>query len=504
MNQAELFYRLALSILICLGYVSSAGATNHVWTAPATVKILKTDESQKAPGPVKLSAGRREIAAFQIAVRSDHDLHHLKLSGNVNGARLTIWREHYLQTTKEGERPDPLTPVSEMDLPANTTQPFFVEVEVPSDAKPGPHTGKIEIHDSNEVSFVSVELNVHDFELPVTPSLRTAFGNQPQFVPFEKVPKNGPEFEAMNRKYYEILLEHGISGYEIPGGVTGPDAEKFLSDRRMTSYTIPFPAKDEDLKAVIDKLRKGGWFNKGYFYLVDEPAKEDAFEQLVKYTERLKRVVGPDYKLVTPYAGNPQFKTDKDVYDLLDGKTTLWCYLTSMYAYRPDKLDAVRKKGIEIWNYVAWVPHTPYCNFLIGMSAMQHRMLFWQEWKYRTTGLLYWSTDWWANNSGGTTDPWKDMATVKWASKDVIGDGSLLYPGKPVGHDGPLPSLRLKLIRQGLQDYEYIKLASERAGNDAVDAIVNEQVKSWTEYQQDPMKLEAAKEKLAELIEAKK
>jgi hypothetical protein len=34
--------------------------------------------------------------------------------------------------------------------------------------------------------------------------------------------------------------------------------------------------------------------------------------------------------------------------------------------------------------------------------------------------------------------------------------------------------------------------------------MVNEQVKSWTEYQQDPMKLEAAKEKLAEVIEAKK
>ena len=62
----------------------------------------------------------------------------------------------------------------------------------------------------------------------------------------------------------------------------------------------------------------------------------------------------------------------------------------------------------------------------------------------------------------------------------------------PAGHDGPLPSLRLKLIRQGLQDYDYIKLASEKAGVEKVDAIVNEQVKSWTEYQQDPLKVETA------------
>ncbi len=498
--------RLLAGLSVFAGLVSSARGGIQVWTVPSTLKILRTEKPPGGPSAVaKLSAARREVGAFQIAVRSDRALHDLKLSGSVAGAKLAIWREHYLATTaQEGERPDPLTPAAAMDLAANTTQPFFVEIELPANATPGAHRGSIEIRDADDISEVTIELKVHDFELPVTPGLRTAFGNQPQFAPFEKIPNSGPEFEEMKRRYYEILLEHGVSGFEIPGGITGPEAEKFLNDPRMTSFTIPFPDKDEGLKAVVEKLRKGGWFAKGYFYLVDEPAKEEAFAQLVKYTERLKRVVGPDYKLVTPYAGNPQFKTDQDIYDLLEGKTTLWCYLTSMHAYHPEKLDAIRSKGIEIWNYVAWVPHTPWCNFLIGMSAMQHRVLFWQEWKYRTTGLLYWSTDWWANNEGGTIDPWKDMATVKWASKDVFGDGSLLYPGKSVGHDGPLPSLRLKMIRQGLQDYDYIKLASQRAGNAAVDGIVNEQVKSWTEYQQDPLKLETAKEKLATLIAAGK
>src|SRR5215472_7630206 len=185
--------RLCTGLVICSGFALSAGAATRVWVAPATLKILKTDEPQNAPGLAKLSAGRREVAAFQIAVRSDHDLHDLKQSGNLKGARLTIWREHYLQTTREGERPDPLTPIAELSLPANTTQPFFLEVEVPADARPGAHTGNIEIHDSKEDSFVPVELNVHDFDLPITPGLRTAFGNQPQFVPFETVPKDGPE-----------------------------------------------------------------------------------------------------------------------------------------------------------------------------------------------------------------------------------------------------------------------------------------------------------------------
>jgi hypothetical protein len=496
--------RLLIAVIVSALASSVARAEAHVWAMPSTVKILKTDGPPKDAAAVKLSAARREFAAFQIAVRSDHDLRELQIMGGMKGTKVSIWREHFIKTTKEGERPDGLTPAKEMDLPANTTQPFFVEIEVPQNAKAGLRTGNIEIHTSNDAWFIPFELTVRDFELPATPSLRTAFGNQPQFAPFEKVPKQGPQFEAMKKKYYDILLEHRLSPFDIPENLMSKEAEPYLNDPRMTSYTIPFPEKDEDLKALTDRLRKGDWFKKGYFYLVDEPAKEDAFKRLTTYSERLKRVVGEDYKLVTPYAGNPQFKTDKDIYDLLAGKTTIYCYLTSLHWYQTAKLDAVRNKGIEIWSYVAWVPHTPYCNFLIGMSAMQHRVLFWQQWKYRTTGLLYWSTDWWSNESvGGTTDPWTDMATVKWASKDVFGDGSLLYPGKPMGHDGPLPSLRLKLIRQGMQDYDYIKLASEKAGVERVDAIVNEQVKDWQHYQQDPVALEAAKEKLAALIEAK-
>ncbi|HTL29541.1 MAG TPA: DUF4091 domain-containing protein, partial [Tepidisphaeraceae bacterium] len=482
-----------VAAILCLFVAQFAHAELHFWTASSTLKILETDEPKKSPEPVKLSAARREVAAFQLAVRSDQPLREFRVSGEMKGMKLSIWREHYIKTTKEGVRPDPLSPAKQIDLVENVAQPFFIEIEVSADAKPGVCRGKLEIHNHNDVISIPIELTVGDFELPATPSLRTAFGMDGSlFVPFEKVPKQGPEFERMNRKYYEILLDHRVSPFSLPVDLRSPAAKKYLEDPRLTSFIIPYPDKDEDLKSLTDYLRKGGWFSKGYFYVVDEPATQDAYNRLAKAAERLKRVVGPDYKMVSPYAGNPQFKTDKDLYDYLDGNVTIWCYLTSVHFYRTDKLDKIRARGDEIWNYVAWVPHTPYCNFLIGMSAIQHRVLFWQEWKYRTTGLLYWSTDAWANNTGGTMDPWTDMATVKWASKDVFGDGSLLYPGKPVGHDGPLPSLRLKLIRQGMQDYDYIRMASEKAGAEAVDAIVNEQVKSWTEYQQDPGKLEDA------------
>ena len=38
------------------------------------------------------------------------------------------------------------------------------------------------------------------------------------------------------------------------------------------------------------------------------------------------------------------------------------------------------------------------------------------------------------------------------------GDGFLAYPGAPIGHDGPVSSVRLEQAREGCEDYEYLYL----------------------------------------------
>ena len=36
------------------------------------------------------------------------------------------------------------------------------------------------------------------------------------------------------------------------------------------------------------------------------------------------------------------------------------------------------------------------------------------------------------------------------------GDGYIIYPGKPIGEDGLIGSIRLKQVREGAEDYEYL------------------------------------------------
>ena len=127
------------------------------------------------------------------------------------------------------------------------------------------------------------------------------------------------------------------------------------------------------------------------------------------------------------------------------------------------------------------------------MAGVDHRALFWQQAHYRVQGFLYWNATYW-NPKTGTADPWTDMATVKELSPTVYGDGSLLYPGGKVGVDGPVASIRLKLIREGLEDVEYLRLLEEREGWDAVRAVTEKIVQGLDAYSRDVILLLAQRE----------
>jgi hypothetical protein len=60
------------------------------------------------------------------------------------------------------------------------------------------------------------------------------------------------------------------------------------------------------------------------------------------------------------------------------------------------------------------------------------------------------------------------------------GDGILFYPGhdpyyreQDRGIQAPISSIRMKNLRRGIQDYEYMWLASSRGNREQVDQLVN-------------------------------
>jgi len=123
-------------------------------------------------------------------------------------------------------------------------------------------------------------------------------------------------------------------------------------------------------------------------------------------------------------------------------------------------------KGIELWFYESNSNLPPYPTFATNsLDALEPVIMMWGSWYEKATGCLYWDIAHWT-----LTDPWGPNVGF-----GKTGDGVLIYPGNhdgsmsPIGSPsdvaihGPIPSYRLKMIRQGLQDWAFFRLA-DRAG----------------------------------------
>jgi hypothetical protein len=91
------------------------------------------------------------------------------------------------------------------------------------------------------------------------------------------------------------------------------------------------------------------------------------------------------------------------------------------------------------------------------------------------TGLFYWTVDYWVEGN-----EWNDVTAF---GPNYPGEGVLTYPGSWVGIDGVAPGMRLKWIREGIEDYEYLELLKRRgegAFARSVGTPVAESFKKWT------------------------
>ncbi|MBC7328576.1 DUF4091 domain-containing protein [bacterium] len=498
-----------LIVLFLLGLIGQTFSQDFlVWTEPATLKVFKDSEPKLGKSRLILQSARNEYESGQIVIRAGANT--LKISQvectPLNGPdKYLIPKENisvrlvaYVLVRHENRfYPDPLPPFRPCEIKAGENQPLFITIYIPKDAKPGRYTGKITVKFENGASVdIPISLEVWDFTLPDKPSCETAFSIWDNSIwKFEEVQAGTPEGKAMFDKYYWCLVEHRISPMQIPVDVLSPEADKYIADERVTSFALNYSDDVEEMRKRVEHLRKKGLLNKAYFYPLDEPVTKEQYEELKRRVEKIKSI-DPKLRIVSPFFRGPDF-SNETAYEALDGIINIWCAVTSYFD--PQKQLEKKLKGEFSWWYVCCGPGSPYANFHITMDAIDHRILMWQQKKYQVDGLLYWGVNYWA----GTPDPWEDMATVKDINPNLYGDGSLLYPGKKVGIDGPVSSLRLEMIRDSFEDYEYLTLLEKLAGQEAVERAIKEVVTDMTNFTKDPATLQKARAMIAKEIQTR-
>jgi len=111
--------------------------------------------------------------------------------------------------------------------------------------------------------------------------------------------------------------------------------------------------------------------------------------------------------------------------------------------------------------------------------------LSWSCWKYRTYSWISWGIGAGWKRAWYDPETWKDKykdgadSDPDFSFKKLNGNALLLYAGGMIPNvNGPCPSIRLKTIRDGIEEYEYMRLLSELDGNtDRADQVINRIIK---------------------------
>ncbi len=434
-----------------------------IWVEPSLEKVFSEDKVEAvgaAKPSVQLGLARGEREAFQLCFRPAKqamlkttlqlaDLIHTDGTARITPADVTLNDVRYLQVRipshfegPTGLWPDELPPHKPFVAEPGAITTLWVTVHAKPGLPGGVYRGTWQITaDGEKPRPLAVELRVYDFDLPVTPRLKTDFGF------WDEAAARGAKIKgaALSKAYLNNALEHRVTLRE-PLMIAGPDADmavlKDALGRGATQVAVSpdLRSAPEKLKAVNDMVVRAGLKGKVFTPLAYEPM-EPGWPKLLEAVKQWKGAA-PDIPVSISTIGIRPFLPDA---------SDLWC-IHAQVLDTPNGLDIIKRigGGREVWWYVSNTPPRPYGNFFVDFAGIEHRILFWQAWALGIRGMQYWNIDYipaWQN-------PEKDLLDAT----PVNGDGALVYPGP----DGPINSVRWEIIRDGIEDYDYLSLFMDR------------------------------------------
>lgn len=485
-----------------------------LWFAYNTENLMQTevyaDKMAERDSTLRLYGVRGETESVQLMITPDAHVDSFELKANdlvnENGDKLKKGNIEfycqwyvYLDTTYNpdaylGYYPDALVPYKAYKraryntIRAGENQGIWIEVKIPKDAAAGTYTGTVELELDKKDYEIPVELKVYDAQMPEEVHPKSCF-----LIWYDLIAKGeGKYTPELGTAYYDFLVERRIMPMDpIPAIWNNYDAyvdwvvENAAENPKVPCYCLPKKWADSEIGSVVSEtalmdiltrlakrnveLREAGnetidLFKKAYVYIMDEPAGE-ALERTKLcdlIVSRCKFAVADEYlkdypDLYNSLAGLSNIVTIGYNPDLVgsdtEGGVQTWCPLfdnwhteeqRQTYYDRMNTTD--RLMGEDAWWYGCVGPRPPYPTYHLDDDLFSPRILSWMQYDYRCDGNLYWCVNTY------TDDMWE---TPVICFGDVSGEGNLLYPGAKFSIDGPISTLRLESIREGMEDFEY-------------------------------------------------
>ncbi len=374
---------------------------------------------------------------------------------------------------------DPAVPFGGEDFSLEGTKTFSLLLEFTTDESTpaGNYRYEFAITDptGNVISKHAVTVHVWDFAMPKEKI-------------FQRTVNVGITVNP-GMENFKLLLEHNMNTRFLPINIMSDEADAYFSDPRITCFMIPRGISDEGLSSLYERLKTNPkWMKKAFFYPLDEPRTVAMVKELEEKCNHLKKIC-PEIKIFSPYYTNVQMDEDTDQIGCMSSFMTSHCpklanwdddqiYTEGQkekFGSFESRMKALMERGDTIWAYVCNYPLAPYLNIKVDDEGIGSRVLFWQMYQRNIDGFLYWNAAYYERLP--EKSPWNSVDTF---GNGIYGDGILLYPGDKVGLSEPIASIRLKIMRDGLDDIELFYLAESLLGKEWIDERVNKASSSLT------------------------
>lgn len=287
---------------------------------------------------------------------------------------------------------------------------------------------------------------------------------------------NEDYFMVYTKKMVEATLSEGIDLFKkatvymgsiidepedtVGGGIVDYVCEQYHSCQRETvAY----------LESIVDTAEKASNVDDAFIEqvkasildmtnIVTTSSETDHFEQVDTYCPK---IATPGGKIPEPVGSSARLE---DYADLKNQTTS-------------------NGRTKDYWWYTHQTPYYPNPTLHLDDNGVSARMMYWMMSEYDVKGYLIWETVMTTDfTNGGQYRGWELYDNV---IRDAVstGDAFMFYPGKLLGMDTPVPSVRLYYMRDGIEDYDamydlknnlYASLGKKYAATLSVDGVLNE------------------------------
>lgn len=356
----------------------------------------------------------------------------------------------------------------------------------------------------DEETIIPLNVNIYDCAVPDKGTLQTLFITRKYYI------ANGEGYinQELLKKYLDELLEYRLNPYTFPVETLDVNefvdyVEQYYGNQRLVKYGFPsqlgggagifnLDLLQRQILELARRSKKGyNLLSKAFIKNGDEPEDNNSIKELIHSEYKLKELLMQTASMIKEdlsgiYDG---FKENEDwyesivemdvivpfsrpftlmapVYDETMIQTEMlkavntWCPKPFSFDFdRVALTNSIRKKyqpNRNMWWYICNDPVWPYPSYHIDDVLIGSRLMSYMQYQHDIIGNLYWSPVCFSDKArpcGVTkyTQPYREGGIGC-----PSGEGFLFYPGSPYNNFGPLPSLRLMSIRDGMEDYELI------------------------------------------------